>query len=145
MKQITSPKSSFLLEAPLEVLHNESQEWLEEIEFWKDEAAFFYSFIIEKTKLNPSAFITKDAKDIEKHLIYVSAEKLNDLKIEVQEHEKFLYRLIDNVKLDDQLYRSRHKAITEKIHLFENEFKEMKRKIFLNVEKTIIKKKIVNT
>ena len=63
---LTSSKKDFLLEAPLEILHSESLEWLEEVEFWKDESAFFYALILEKTKLNPSAFNTKEAKDIEK-------------------------------------------------------------------------------
>jgi len=144
MKQITSAKKAFLLEAPLEVLHTESLEWLEEIEFWKDESSFFYSLIIGKTKQNPSAFTTKASKDIEKHLIYVSAEKLDDLKIEVQAHERFLARIMDNIKIDEQLYRIRHKAIAEKIHAFETEYKEMKRTIFLTVEKAVIKKKIIS-
>lgn len=144
MKQITSAKSAFLLEAPLEILHAENMEWLEEIEFWKDESAFFYALIIEKTKQNPSAFKTKESKEIEKHLIYVSAEKLDDLKMEVQEHERFLAKLMDNIKSDEQLYRSRHRAVSEKIHAFENEFKEMKGKIFLLSEKLVVKKKLVN-
>jgi hypothetical protein len=143
MKNLTSPKSTFLLEAPLEVLHSESLEWLEEVEFWKDEAAFFYALIIEKTKQNPSAFNSKESKEVEKHLIYVSAEKIDDLKMEVQAHERFLARLMDNPKLDEQLYRSRHKAIIEKIHAFENEFNEMKRKVFLVTEKAVTNKKSI--
>jgi hypothetical protein len=144
MKQITSAKTAFLLEAPLEVLHAESLEWLEEIEFWKDESAFFYALIIGKTKQNPLVFTTKESKDIEKHLIYVSAEKLDDLKMEVQAHERFLARIMDNIKLDEQLYRIRHKAVTEKMHAFEKEFKEMKKKVFLTAEKAVAKKKLVS-
>src|SRR3972149_3928524 len=99
-----------------EVLHSESFEWLEEVEFWKDEAGFFYALILEKTKQNPLAFKSKEAKDVEKHLIHVSAEKIDDLKMEIQAHERFLSKLMDNPKLDEELYRSRHKAITGKIH-----------------------------
>jgi hypothetical protein len=143
MKNIASPKITFLLEAPLEVLHSESLEWLEEVEFWKDEAAFFYALIIEKTKQNPLVFKTKEAQDVERHLIYVSAEKIDDLKLEIQAHERFLSKLMDNPKLDEQLYRSRHKTITEKIHRFEFEFKEMKRKVFLVSEKAASGKKSI--
>lgn len=143
MKTLTSAKNSFLLEAPLEVLHSESLEWLEEVEFWKDEAAFFYALIIEKTKQNPSVFKTKEAKDVEKHLINVSSEKIDDLKIEVASHESFLSRLMDDPKLDEQLYRARHKAIASKIHAFEQEFKKMKRKIFLLSEKAVTTKKAI--
>lgn len=142
MKNITSAKNTFLLEAPLEVLHSQSLEWLEEIEFWKDEAAFFYTLIIEKTKQNPSVFKTKESKDMEKHLIYVSAEKIEDLKMEVVSHERFLSRIMDDPKLDEQLYRARHKAIATKILAFEREFKEMKRKVFLISEKAVTKKEI---
>src|SRR3954465_14007088 len=106
MQNLESPKNGFLLEAPLEILHSESIEWLEEIEFWKDEAAFFYALIIEKTKKNPSAFQTKESKDVESHLVYISAEKIDDLKLELKEHERFLARLVEDHKLNDQLYRS---------------------------------------
>ena len=140
MKNITSPKKTYLLEAPLEILHSESLEWLDEIEFWKDESAFFYALIIGKTKENPAAFEAKDAKDIERHLIYVSAEKLDDFKMEVLGHEKFLARLLESARMNEQLYRERHKIIAEKMHGFEKEFKEMKRKVFLLAEKATSKK-----
>lgn len=143
MKTMLTPKSTFLLEAPLQVLHSQSQEWLAETEFWKDEVAFFYSLVVEKTKLDPTTFSTKESKDLEKHLVFISAEKINDLKLEIQEHEKFLSRLLENSSLDEQLYRSRHKSITEKIHAFETEFKEMKRKVFILAEKANEKKKAV--
>ena len=145
MKNLTSPKRIFLLEAPLEILHAESLEWLEEVEFWKDEAAFFYALIMEKTKQNPSAFKAKESKDVEKHLVYVSAEKIDDLKMEVQAHERFLARLMDNPKLDEQLYRSRHQTIAEKIKRFEFEFKQMKQKVFAVAEKASGRKKAMST
>ena len=140
MKQIMSPKFSFLLEAPLEVLHSESLEWLQEIEFWKDESAFFYVLIIGRTKKNTPAFNTKNAKDVERHLVYVSAEKLDDLIMEVKAHERLLAGLMDSLRPDEQLYRSRHRRITAKIHAFENEFKEMKIKIFSLAKKITPKK-----
>lgn len=143
MKNITSPKKMYLLEAPLEILHSESLDWLEEIEFWKDESAFFYALIIGKTKENPPVFETKEAKDIERHLVYVSAEKLDDFKMEVQGHEKFLARLLESARMNEQLYRDRHKVIAEKMHGFEKEFKEMKKKVFLLAEKATVKKRAV--
>ena len=138
MKYLTSSKSTFLLEAPLEVLHSESLEWLEEVEFWKDESAFFYALIIGKTKENP-VFETTEAKDIESHLVYLFAEKLDDFKMEVKGHEKFLAKLLESAKMNEQLYRTRHQTISEKMHNFEKEFKEMKKKIFLLAKKAAIK------
>ncbi len=141
MKQIKSAKRTFLLEAPLEVLHAESMEWLEEIEFWKDESSFFYALIIGRNKANPAAFNSKEAKNIESHLVYVSAEKLDDLALEVKVHEKFLTRMMKSKKMNEQLYRSRHRVIARKIHSFESEFREMKNKIFKLVGKVYKTKK----
>lgn len=141
MNQIRSAKKLFLLEAPLEVLHAESLEWLEEIELWKDETSFFYALIIDRAKTSPLIFTTKEAKDIERHLVYVSAEKLDDLAMEVRGHEKFLSRMMKSGRMDEQLYRSRHKIISKKIHAFETEFRKMKNKIFKLVRKASKKKK----
>ena len=49
MELLTSPKSTYLLEAGLDVLHEQSIEWLNEIAFWRDETAFFYSLVAKKT------------------------------------------------------------------------------------------------
>lgn len=38
---IANPKTNYLLGASLDVLHQESKEWLETIEFWLDEMKFF--------------------------------------------------------------------------------------------------------
>lgn len=141
---IESAKSDFLLEAPLEILHEESQEWLDEVEFWKDEIAFFYALIVGKTRKSTAVLKTKEGKSIENHLVYVSAETLNDLKLEVQTHERFLSRLMDDVTLSEQTYRSKHKAIAKKIHDFENEFREMKKKVFQLAKKATPQLKIVN-
>lgn len=143
MKKLITSKNSFLLEAPFEILHSESLEWLEEVEFWKDETAFFYALIVEKTKKNPSVFKTKEAKDMEKQLIHISAGKIDNLKMDVQGHERFLSRIMSDPKIDEQLYRARHKAIAAKIHAFEQEFKEIKRKLFLLSEKAMKMKKPV--
>ncbi len=130
MEKLLAPsRSTFLLEAPLEVLHEESLEWLDEIEFCKDEAAFFYSLILKRAKELP-LLKTKQAKNVESHLIYFSAERMDDMKIEISSHEKFLSRIIDRPDLDEQLYRKRHKEISQKFHEFMQEFRQMKRKIF---------------
>ena len=135
MEQLLAPaKSDFLLEAPFEVLHEESVEWLDEIKFWKDECAFFYALIIGKTKESP-LLKTKPAKEVERHLIYISVERLDDIRMEVESHEKFLSRIIDSKRIDEQLYRKRHKAISGKFRAFEKEYKEMKKKIFALAKK----------
>jgi hypothetical protein len=115
----TVTKHEFLLEAPLQVLHEESREWLAEIDFWKDEAAFLFRLIIEKTKGGAVFLQTQDVKDAEKELITISAEKLEDMRLEVVEHEKFLARIMEVRHQDGHLYRSRHKEIVDKFRRFE--------------------------
>jgi hypothetical protein len=42
---LESPKTSYLLEGSLEVLHQQTREWLSEMALWKDEIRFFRSLI----------------------------------------------------------------------------------------------------
>ncbi len=136
MEQLLAPaKINYLLEAPLEILHEESMEWLEEIEFWKDEVAFFYKLIIRKADKKPRPK-TKTMLGIESKLIYLSSEKLDDLKLEIQIHERFLARMMKSVKQDEGAYRAKHKIIAKKVQDFEMEMKEIKSKVFALVKKS---------
>ena len=40
-----NPKKELLLGAGLDVLHQESHEWLDTIDFWKDETRFFANLL----------------------------------------------------------------------------------------------------
>lgn len=141
MELLEPTKSNFLLEAPLEILHEESLEWLEEIEFWKDEVAFFYKLMITKGERKPP---TKNLLSIQNQIIYFSSEKLDDLKLEIQTHERFLARMLKSVRQDENVYRSRHRALSKKISDTEKQFKEIKKKIFLLAKKISPKQIILN-
>ena len=39
--ETTNLKNTFLLGASLNILHQESREWMDAVEFWKDETRFF--------------------------------------------------------------------------------------------------------
>lgn len=119
-----------LLEAPLNALHEQSIEWLEEIEFWRDEVAFFYTLIIEKTKAGLPSMKGPEARAAEKKLIHISTQSLDELKQEVTGHEKFLARIVEHANLDQKLYRDRHQQITTQFTAFEKEFRSLKREIF---------------
>lgn len=132
MELLESAKTGFLLEAPLEILHEESMEWLEEIEFWKDEVAFFYKLMITKGERKPP---TKSLLSIQNQIIYFSSEKLDDLKLEIQTHERFLSRMMKAIRQDEGAYRSKHRILSKNVSEFEKQFKEMKKKVFLLVKK----------
>ena len=48
METLTSPKSEYLLEAGLDVLHFESREWLSDLKFQKSELDFFLKLLNSK-------------------------------------------------------------------------------------------------
>lgn len=120
----------YLLEAPLDVLHSASQEWLQEIEFYKDEIAFFYNLLRQKSKADPSALKTDKAHDIERHLIHISVHTVNELEREVNSHERFLARIIEKPEPDQQLYRNQHHILAAKVNSFKKEFIDLKKQVF---------------
>ena len=143
MLKLESPTEAYMLETPVEVLHRESLEWLEEIEFMKDEAAFFYGLIIRRLKTPYDPLNAEELKSIETHLIFISTNMLAMLHDAVVKHERYLSKMTESVKQDEQSYRSRHNGLAKKISGFEKEFKELKRKIFSVVEREVKKKKLV--
>ncbi|HLG33597.1 MAG TPA: hypothetical protein VI757_01850 [Bacteroidia bacterium] len=143
MIQLESLKESYLLEVPVDVLHRESMEWLGEIEFMKDEAAFFYGLIIRRLKTPYDTINAEELKSIENHLIFFSTNMLAMLHDSIAKHEMFLSKMIESVKQDEKSYRSRHIILANKFTAFEKEFKELKRKIFSVVEREVKKKKLI--
>jgi hypothetical protein len=129
MKLLTSPKTVYLLEAGLEVLHEESLEWLNEITFWRDETAFFYSLIVTRIP-ETLAETKKELEKIEKELISISTDELNELENKVTEHEKLLRYLVDCREEDQSDYRQKHLELSQKIHLLEKRLKTLKKNIF---------------
>ncbi len=144
MELLESPKSAYLLEASITILHQESMEWLEEIEFWEDEIIFFTALIVGNTKKFPSVLKTKEGKNIKNFLINLSIDALDDLKLEVHAHERYLSKMLDSKKQNEQLYRSKHKSIAKKVSDFESNFKQMKKTVFQLAKKTVPKLDIVN-
>jgi hypothetical protein len=135
MELITSPKSTYLLEAGLEVLHEQSTEWLNEIAFWRDEAAFFYSLVVTKTKKSVPENLKEEFSKVEKELISVTADELDKLEESVTEHEKFLRYLVDCQEKDQTDYRNKHKMLALSFEQFEKRFKSLKKNVFSLVEK----------
>jgi hypothetical protein len=130
MELLTSSKTTYLLEAGLEILHEQSNEWLNEISFWREEITFFYSIIIKKTHLS----VPVDSKDalnqIEEELGLISGGKLEKLQQEVEEHERSLYLFLKDKNGSEREYRETHKKLVLEFEDFEKKFKEIKRDIF---------------
>jgi hypothetical protein len=130
MELLTSSKQTYLLEAGLEILHEQSNEWLNEIAFWREEVAFYYAIIIKKTHLSVPLH-SKDALNmIEKELEIISGGKLDSLQKEVEQHEKALYMFLKDKVGSERDYRDAHKKLTHEFENFEEKLKQVKRDIF---------------
>lgn len=130
MKILTSPKSVHLLNAGIEVLHSQSNEWLSEIAFWRDEVAFYYSLIIEKAMISVPINAKEELKEIEKELVKITSGELNDLQNSVNQHEKLLSDLLENNSEDEEDYREKHRLLEMKFSEMERRFKTLKKEIF---------------
>ena len=124
----TNPKTDFLLGAGLDILHQESSEWLETIAFWKDETRFFANLLHRKE------IAQQDKSEYGKmlHNLDKIHENLFDyLADDILEHEKLLSRLHKGVKgLADGDYREKHRSLKQRMDLFTRDFREFKKMVF---------------
>lgn len=126
-----------------EEMHNDSKEWLLELEFLNDEYLFFEDLI----KWNTLQLIDFQSYAKSKAIIDVfsSAKKNNDTLIaSVKKHENSLGILDDEVDKTKETYKKEHKVL---LILFKNhvkEHRELKLKLF-DVLKEIKKKEKQNS
>jgi hypothetical protein len=123
-----SAKNTLLLEAPLTVLHQQSVEWIEELEFWKDECAFLYTLI--RNSHNSPLLKTRPARVIERQLIAISNQRIGDMISEINAHEGLLGRVVEGKTKDEDILRRRHRAIGSSMTKLEMDFRKVKRQIF---------------
>jgi hypothetical protein len=130
MELLTSPKSMYLLEAGLEVLHQETNEWRSDLQFWTEEIPFFLNLI----RRDKNQSIPKSAKAslerIEGELLQIITEEIDKLNVEVELHEYFLCKMMETPEKDQQDYREKHKQLSIRVGEFEKRFKLLKMEIF---------------
>jgi len=123
--KVSNPKRDLLLGAGLDVLHQESREWLEMIKFWKDETRFFAN-LLDKKVAEESEY-----GNMLKYLDKTHANLFDYLADDIVAHEQLLSRLYKGEKgLADANYRDEHRRLYQSIILFENDFKEFKKMVF---------------
>jgi len=121
----SNPKAELLLGAGLDVLHQESREWQEEISFWKDETRFFAK-LLDKKEIKESEY-GKMLKNLDK----VHENLFDYLADDIIAHEKLLARLEKGEKgISDGNYREQHRKLNKRMEVFTNEFKEFKKMVF---------------
>ncbi|MBJ2175683.1 hypothetical protein JBL43_15630 [Aureibaculum sp. A20] len=125
---ILNPKTEFLLGAGLDVLHFESREWMDTVDFWKDEVRFFNDLLKKKeiSKKNDSEY-----EMMLKNLDKIHTDLFDDLEVSILEHEQLLSRIeLSEKGLSDDAYREKHHEISLRMADFTKEFKAFKRVVF---------------
>ena len=123
-----NPKTELLIGAGLDVLHFESEEWLSNIAFYKDETRFFAD-LIEKRKTNDA--VQTAYGQILENLDTVHKELFDYLENDIVEHEKLLSRLeLGEKGLADADYRDKHRQLKQRMEGFTNNFRQFKKMVF---------------
>ncbi|MGA8852609.1 MAG: hypothetical protein WB492_00375 [Christiangramia sp.] len=123
-----NPKTELLLGAGLDVLHFESQEWLENIAFWKDEAQFFENLLMKKKAKRE---IQKEYSKMLTELDKVHKDLFSDLQDTIMEHERLLSKIENGEKgLSEENFREAHRKIKQRMITFTNDFRSFKKIVF---------------
>ena len=138
MELLEPPKLAYLLEASLEILHFESNEWLSEIALWKDETSFFQK-LLEKVAPKATSRESKiELEHLQNKIIHYRFEVLDELRNTVLLHERYLASLLDFSIVDsEQVYREKHKTIADQMGSFTKEFKIIKKDLFSFAEELL--------
>lgn len=126
--KISNPKSILLLNAGLDVLHFESQEWLETLAFWKDETTFFDNLLKKKVAKEANM---KDYVSMLKDLDKIHKDLFNDFEEVIMAHERMLSKIQQGKQgISDSEYREKHYHINLRMDTFTKDFKTFKRIVF---------------
>ncbi|GAL86666.1 hypothetical protein MYP_3896 [Sporocytophaga myxococcoides] len=133
---LESPKTTYLLEGSLEVLHQQTREWLSEMDLWKDEILFFKNLINKQLLKVKTEDDKEELRDYEKILSKMHNDWLEHLYMQTQAHEMYLAGIMQNRPKDyDEVYRERHRDLTEKVDGFHKEMRSIKSELFEFIEK----------
>lgn len=114
----------------LDILHQESKEWLNIIAFWNDESKFFGALLVEKGQKK------SEKTQMLQYLDKVHKTLFDYLAKDIIAHEEHLSRLVKGEKgITAGEYVEKHTDLREQIHLFTLDFKEFKKMIFKYAKK----------
>lgn len=137
MELLEAHHYDYLLDASLEFLHKESEEWLNTVSFWRDEMAFYYILIAKNIPKEIPAKSKEIKAGIEDEITKIDTGELDYIQNSIEQHEWFLGRLLDSKNIDEHLYRERHEDLLRQIQKFEYRIKRLKKSIF-TLEKSLV-------
>jgi len=138
MKNLKVADSTYLLEEGLEKLHQESMDWISEMDLWKLELDFFQK-LLDKYSAQFSTIEQKKRLDYFQNLIiYYSGELIDSFIEKTKRHETLLAKeMVEPLEMDEQEYRKMHKEIEEDVRSLRKRFYAYKKE-FLTFIKPVI-------
>ena len=125
---IENPKANLLLDAGLDMLHQESLEWINMIAFWKDEIPYLQKLM---RKVGPIEEDQLHQLEILSGLTKINDYIFDQLQGQIGEHEKMLSQLYQRAKgIADDYYRVTHNDIKRQVNLVEKELHLLKHLVF---------------
>ena len=121
-------ETDHLLEANLDWLHSQTMEWIREVDFWKDEAVFFYHLLRRKDVSR--TFPARELADLENELIRISGQDITSLIVELRQHEQLLKSLMETPGDRENEYRQKHREIMFHVASLETRIREYKKQVF---------------
>lgn len=127
MEEIKVMEVQKLLDNSLETMHGETQEWISDIRFRKDELGFF-AHLLEKNrgKSGASPVMNEKMKSLRKQIIGFESNTLAELLENSTRHESDLSGLLHVGKVDVQQYRQNHREMMKKVAEMDRMMRELK-------------------
>lgn len=134
MDIISFSKTEYLLHTSISLLQTESQDWLEDISFWKDELAFFSSFLVKKR--SDRIYPVREIQELEKELAQITSLKLDTIKKELKNHDASLTALLlSTSNTDGESDRLRHHVLQKEMSNMHTLIRNFKRNVYLFIQK----------
>ncbi len=123
-------------------MHHSTVQWTSELNFIKDEHRFFEDMLKEHTMPIIESSLFSRAKDLTERMTR-SEKELEKLAAKVNDHNKRLYRLIENIDepREARIYKEEHKALLRAVNKYSEEYKKLKREIFETITQALKQQK----
>ncbi len=116
-------------------LHEEHKQWLNDLDFYKDELIIMQNRISEIAKKNSSKEILAQVEHFQNQFI-VQKEQIDILSHDIKKHEQALENEVNkNETAVDHRKMPAHKGETEKIEIFDTIFNNLKKELNLFLSK----------
>lgn len=127
MKTSTAYSSESFSE-PIEIMHETSREWLNEISLMKEEIKFLGTLL---TRNASHRFPTPESTELTKELNSLNSDVLTFLSKKITEHEMWLTDAIQTDTLSRQkFYREMHDELALEMNNCHKKFRDLKRRIY---------------